>query len=66
MIGQEMPVAKQRSECDVQIGCLELFASRSWGRPLRAGGDCAEIADRILCEMLPGKLWQKGFHRAGP
>ena len=56
MIDQEMPVAKRRSECDVRIGCLELFASRSWERRLYAGGDCAEIADRILCEMLPEKL----------
>ncbi len=56
MIDQEMQVAKRRSECDVQIGCLELFASRSWGRTLHAGGDCAESADRILCEMLPEKV----------
>jgi len=47
MIDQEMPVAKRRSECDVQIGYLELFASRSWGRTLHAGGDCAEVAQNL-------------------
>lgn len=66
MIGQGMPVAKRRSEFDVQSGCLELFASRSWGRTLHVDCDCAEAADRILCEVLPEILWPKGFHRAGP